>query len=113
MKSSRNNRKSRNQAVEARLIVRSLMAALVEEIGVLHGEYDGRPAASCDDLNRAEGVAEIPDFARWLARLPRYSRERAEGAALFTSPNMSAALGHETADRVLQRAGLCASPKRL
>jgi len=106
MKSSRNKRKGRRQAVEARLIASALTSALADGIGVLHGEYKGRPAASCDDINRIEGAAEIPEFARWLARLPRGSRERREGAMLFVSPNMTAALGYDSVERILQRAGL-------
>jgi len=106
MKNSRNKRKGRRQAVEAGLIASVLTAALAEGVGVLHGEYNGRPASSCDDLNRADGVAEIPGFARWLARFPRGSKERAEGAMLFVSPNMTAALGYDSVERILQRAGL-------
>jgi hypothetical protein len=94
--------KRRAQAREARLIEAALYGAADME-GRFDTDRTGR-FLTCHALNIQDGIAEIPAFARFLARFPRGSGERAWMAA-NPSPCLCTALRHMTADYILEQAG--------
>jgi hypothetical protein len=96
--------KRRAQAREARLIEAALMGGADLE-GRYDTDWNGR-FLTCYALNVQDGIAEIPEFARVLARFPRASRERWERTewhipAMGDAMRMSGGVEH-----VLRTAGL-------